>query len=334
MTNKHLKLQNSGHSADKYECDCGKRYSHRNSLWNHRHTCSVCIGSNADNDTDSDTEKKSGRETAALCSEVGTVMNTIMKCAQSMFVEQMHAQTTTNQAHTEKLTAIFAAQTAVQAAQSTTQMKELIDTITLTPQIINQAVTSTNVNNKTHNYQFNLNIFLNEYCKNAYTLEEVINEIQYSPDDLDMYEARGYRNTIAHKFHESIKDMPLNKRPIHCTDLRRKSICVKVSDDVWEKNADAVKRLEDGLIRIRHGVNGQFMLWREAHPDHYHKHPQNNQRLLDQYHNLCAELGKALELEVPTNIQKVVGAVCEGVVLSAAHRKEAMLVQTQSAALF
>ena len=237
-------------------------------------------------------------------------------------------------AHTEQMIAtMFGAQqeqkiqSDAHAAMQSSQMKELIETITLTPQIVNQAVTSTNVNNQTHRYQFNLNIFLNEYCKNAYTLEEVINEIQYSPDDLDMYEARGYRNTIAHKFHESIKDMPLNKRPIHCTDLRRKSICVKVADDVWEKNADAVKRLEDGLIRIRFGVNGQFMLWREAHPEHYHRHPQNNQRLLDQYHNLCAELGKALELEIPTNIQKVVGAVCEGVVLSAAHRKDAMLLQ-------
>jgi len=205
------------------------------------------------------------------------------------------------------------------------QMKELLETITLTPQVVNQAIENTNnqniTNNQTHN-QFNLNIFLNEYCKDAYTLEDVINQIQYSPEDIDDYGTQGCKDTITHKFHESIKDMPLNKRPIHCTDLKRKSLCVKVETG-WERNEDASERVKDSLTKIQIGIHNQFMQWRETHPEHYHKHPQNTPRILDQYHNICTELGKAMDRE---NIQKMVGIVCDGVTISSSDRKKAMLI--------
>jgi len=213
----------------------------------------------------------------------------------------------------------------LQAKQHTEQMRELIETITLTPQTVNQAIeNTTNNQNTTHNKtynQFNMNIFLNEYCKDAYTLEDVINQIQYSPEDIDGYSTHGCKDTITHKFHESIKDLPLNKRPIHCTDLKRKSLCVKVENG-WERNDEASERVSDSLVRIQVGIHNQFMKWRELHPEHYHKHPQNTPRILDQYHNICTELGKALDRD---NIQKMVGIVCDGVAISFSERKKILL---------
>jgi len=90
--------------------------------------------------------------------------------------------------------------------------------------------TTTNCNNK-----FNLNVFLNETCKDAITMDDFINSIEVTRDEFihtgQVGFVEGISTVMAHRF----RDMDMHTRPLHCTDLKRETIYIKNADK-WEKD--------------------------------------------------------------------------------------------------
>jgi len=78
-----------------------------------------------------------------------------------------------------------------------------------------------------NNTQFNLQVFLNEDCKDAMNLSEFIDKIQISFDDLENQAQLGYEKGISKVFIENLKELGKHKRPIHCTDTKRKLYILK-----------------------------------------------------------------------------------------------------------
>jgi hypothetical protein len=91
----------------------------------------------------------------------------------------------------------------------------------------------TNNNNKT----FNLQIFLNETCKDAMNMSEFINSLQIEYDDFEKVGEIGFVNGISNIIIKNLKDLDVTKRPLHCTDKKREIIYVK-EDNKWEKEDD------------------------------------------------------------------------------------------------
>jgi hypothetical protein len=98
-----------------------------------------------------------------------------------------------------------------------------------------------NNNNTTNNNKFNLNVFLNETCKDAISMDDFINSIEVTRDEFihtgQVGFVEGISTVMAHRF----RDMEMHTRPLHCTDLKRETIYIKNADK-WEKDdADKTK---------------------------------------------------------------------------------------------
>jgi hypothetical protein len=116
-----------------------------------------------------------------------------------------------------------------------------------------------NNNNTTNNNKFNLNVFLNETCKDAISMDDFINSIEVTRDEFihtgQVGFVEGISTVMAHRF----RDMEMHTRPLHCTDLKRETIYIKNADK-WEKD-DADKTNMRKAVR---GVAKKNMkeLWR------------------------------------------------------------------------
>jgi len=94
--------------------------------------------------------------------------------------------------------------------------------------------TNNNTTNNTNNNQFNLQVFLNEDCKDAINFSDFIKQIQVSFEDIENQAECGYVKGISKLFIENLKELGTNKRPIHCTDKKRKTLYIKENDE-WDK---------------------------------------------------------------------------------------------------
>ena len=125
--------------------------------------------------------------------------------------------------------------------------------------------TNNNYNNTNNNQQFNLNFFLNNTCKDAMNITDFINSLKLTLQDLEKVGELGYAEGISNMFVKGLNDLEINKRPIHCSDLKREIIHIK-DKDKWEKdnsNQDKLKRA------IKDLSNKNIMLfddWQKENP--------------------------------------------------------------------
>jgi hypothetical protein len=109
------------------------------------------------------------------------------------------------------------------------------------PKIVNinnniQNIKNSNINNIKNN---NINIvqYLNNECKEAPNLTDFINQISVSYDDLLKVKDNGYIYGIENSLLNQLKLTEKTKRPIHCTDKKRKKFYVK-EKDIWHKDEE------------------------------------------------------------------------------------------------
>ena len=101
---------------------------------------------------------------------------------------------------------------------------------------INQ--TTNNVNSHNTN-NININVFLNENCKNAISMGDFIKSIEVSVNDLLITKEKGLQTGISNLFIEHLNKIPLVQRPIWCSDKKRKRLFIK--NDTWTEDADNEK---------------------------------------------------------------------------------------------
>ena len=214
-----LEQKNAKKCRDDYECECGKIYSARNSLWYHKKKCSIIqkeetVNNNNISTTDIDKE----------------------------FLIKMLLK---NQDIMEGI--LF---------KNSDVMNKMLEVM---PQIGN--TTNTNSHNTTNN-QFNINMFLNEHCKNAMNLTDFIESLPITNKTYDDTIENGLTKTITNMMVNGLKELDILDRPIHCTDTKRKTLYVKEAD-IWEKD----KELNKLLASIQQIASKQRMLinkWQEA----------------------------------------------------------------------
>jgi len=128
-------------------------------------------------------------------------------------------------------------------------------------------VSNCNNNNNNTTNNFNLHVFLNEYCKDAMNISEFVDSFDLELADLENVGRVGYIEGISNIIINKIKDMEVNKRPIHCSDLKREVIYIK-DDDVWERE-DADNSKFRKVIKKVAGKNiGMLTEWQERYPEY------------------------------------------------------------------
>jgi len=239
FTRKHQILTNTYKiNPEKHQtfvCDCGKKYKHRQSLFNHKKKCTNLPFEKETMNTDSDKEIPS--QELEVKEE-----NTIDY--KDMFIQMMKQN---------------------QELQKTVveQQKQYTDTIN---NIIPKIGNTTN-NTTTNNNQFNLQFFLNEQCKDALNITDFMKSIEVNMNDLVETGKLGYVDGMSRIFVKALKDMDVTERPIHCTDIKRETVYIK-DDDKWEKDDDEKSKMRKSIRNIENKNLKMLPKWQEENPEH------------------------------------------------------------------
>lgn len=146
-----------------------------------------------------------------------------------------------------------------------------------------------NNNNNTINQKFNLNVFLNEHCKDAINLTDFIESLQIQIKDLENTKSNGLVESIASILIDNLNEMDMYKRPIHCTDSKRETLYIK-DDQKWEKHDENKEILKNGINELANKQRKAMKAWTEANPNW-----RNDEKLKDEYVKLMHELMEPLE---------------------------------------
>ena len=127
------------------------------------------------------------------------------------------------------------------------------------PQIGNQI--HTNSHNTTNN-QFNIQMFLNEHCKNAMNLTDFIDSLPITAETYDSTIENGLTKTITNMLVNGLSQLDILDRPIHCTDASRKTLYVK-DDNTWEKDNELLHILK-GIKTLSMKQRTMLNKWQDA----------------------------------------------------------------------
>jgi hypothetical protein len=121
----------------------------------------------------------------------------------------------------------------------------------------------TNNNNTTNN--FNLNVFLNEHCKDALNISDFIDSLKITLEDLLFSKTNGISRGITDVMIKGLKELDIYKRPIHCTDIKRDIMYIK-DEDKWSKdeNHDMMKNT---IVKIADKERTALQQWAIDNPD-------------------------------------------------------------------
>jgi len=254
-----------------YECNCGKVFTNRTTCWRHK---KKCIEQN----------KPSIESSLSQPTKVDEVMILeLMKQNQEFKQLILEQQQEMQKQHQESQEQIM------------TLVKE------------NLGTHHTNSHNNITN-NFNLNVFLNEKCKDAMNITDFIDSLQVHFKDLEYNGENGYAAGISKIFLRELNQLDICKRPIHCSDIKREIFHIK-NQDTWEKERELLIKCIKQITR-----KNVILLadWREAHPGCMDLHNSQN----DKYNKInCETLGPYLDDEELKCFNKIISSVAKATVI-------------------
>ena len=145
------------------------------------------------------------------------------------------------------------------------QISQLTDAIKdIAPKLGNNNTTNSNNTNNTN--QFNINVFLNEDCKNAINMSDFIKSIEVSLEQLDLTKTKGLEKGITQVIMDNMNKLSLHERPLHCTDTKRETLYIK-EDDKWEKDKDKTT-IKEVIKKASNKNYTALKKWQDANPDY------------------------------------------------------------------
>ena len=157
--------------------------------------------------------------------------------------------------------------------------KELHNTIKeIIPKIGNNNNNNTTTNN--NNNQFNLQMFLNEDCKNAQNITDFMKSIQVNMNDLIQTGKLGYVEGMSRIFVKALNDMDVTERPIHCTDIKRETVYIK-DQDKWAKDEDDKLKIKKTIQNIENKNIRMLPKWQDENPDCMDMESKKSEELTD-----------------------------------------------------
>jgi hypothetical protein len=139
-------------------------------------------------------------------------------------------------------------------------------------------------NSNSHNKTFNLNVFLNETCKDAMNINDFVDSLKLQLCDLESVGKLGYIDGISSIIVQNLNSLDETERPIHCTDTKRETVYIK-DENKWEKEGQDNKKLKKAIKRIAHKNSKLLYDFRELHPDCN----KSESKYSDQYNKLIIE---------------------------------------------
>ena len=258
----------TGHVTGAYACKyCKRPYINRTGLWRHN--------------------KKYGMSCMMKVVEASKAENT--EELKNMINTMMHM----NHEFKTQILELYKASAAAAAAAAANPM----------------TVVNNNNNNMTncYNQTFNLQLFLNEQCKDAMNMKDFVNSIQLDTDDLESVGKLGYVEGMSNILITNLNKTELHKRPVHCSDIKRETLYVKDADK-WEQDGPDYEKMTNAVLSVEHKNVRLMGEWAAQHPRCMDSNSNENV----QYFKLSKTITDG---EKDGNISKVIKRVAKNVVI-------------------
>jgi len=140
-------------------------------------------------------------------------------------------------------------------------------------------ITNNTTTNTTNNNKFNLNFFLNTQCKDAMSIQSFMENLQLGGKELEHMGDVGYLNGMIDIFNNTLGNMDIYKRPLHCTDLKREVLYFKQGTD-WEKDSEDKQHLKKLIKNVESKNYHNLQEWQNDHPDSRECDTRENQHYM------------------------------------------------------
>jgi hypothetical protein len=182
---------------------------------------------------------------------------------------------------------------------------------------LNNSMIANNSNNTINNTQindnksFNLNLFLNDTCKNAINLSDFIDEIFVTIADLERTGEIGYAGGISALFIDRLNELDQEDRPMHCSDSKRCTLFVR-DNNRWEREEIARQLLLKAIKQLAAKSMKKIVDWQKLHPEH--NNPESKQN--DHYNQIMLNsMSGGTKEESEANYEKIFNNVVKNVVI-------------------
>ena len=164
-----------------------------------------------------------------------------------------------------------------------------------------------------HNQTFNLNVFLNETCKDAMNIMDFVNSMEINLDDLEKVGELGYVNGMTNIILKNLKSLDVTKRPLHCTDAKREIMYIK-DENKWEKETENKDKIKKALKYIMHKNAKMLNVFKEKYPDCIKSYSKRS----DQYNKLVVEVLGGKGDNEPQHNEKIIRKIAREVTIDKA----------------
>ena len=258
-------------------CACGKKYNTKSGLWKHSQKCDK--HANSKNETCETYETYETYETCEKYENGGGTNGGGGTMTTSTFMMNL-------------------------LQQNQELQKQLLEIAKEGKHVVNN-----NNNNTTNNNNFNLNVFLNETCKDALNMVDFVNSLHLQLTDLEETGKLGHSDGISRIFVNGLKVLDVNKRPIHCSDLKREVLYIK-EDNVWEKD-DEKTFITRAINKVEYKNINQIPSWVKAHPECAVSSNKENTKYL----KMVIQCTGGTNIDNENNINKIIKNIAKEVVI-------------------
>ena len=253
------KITTNYNKKSSYNCECGKKYNHRASLYNHKKRCNYGKELNSELKV----PKSSGEYIIQLINDNNEIKDNLLR-------ENRELRS--------------------QIQEQNKQITELLPKIG---------------NNNTVKQRFNINVFLNEKCRDAISMDEFIAKIEVSMKDLITTRDKGLSEGLSNIIIDNMNKLSIYERPMHCTDIKRETLYIKNTAE-WEKDEKRV--LIDRLLRqVENKQMKNITKWTAEHPE-YMEDEVLQQEYIDLIRNCTSDVDECRD--------KVLKRVCDNVYIN------------------
>ena len=163
-----------------------------------------------------------------------------------------------------------------------------------------------NSNNNSNNKTFNLQLFLNEECKDAMNMSDFINSIELKISDLENIGKVGYVEGMSNIIIRELNDTDMYKRPVHCSDAKRETMYVR-EENKWEKDNSEAKQMIKAVRGVDKKNYQMLTTWKDLDP-----------KCVDSKSNQCDKymkvMSKVMDGDIE-NVHKVIKKIAKEVVI-------------------
>mgnify|MGYP001419914786 FL=1 len=146
--------------------------------------------------------------------------------------------------------------------QDAAAREEMVGQLKQQNEIIKEMIPRLGNNN---NNRFNINVFLNERCRDAINMTEFIASLQVQLDDLRYTGTNGLVEGVSSVLVNGLRRLETCRRPIHCMAAQRDVLYIK-DNDAWNRE-NGQGRLRTAIDDVANKQRKAIADWEQHNPD-------------------------------------------------------------------